>query len=101
MIRFFATAYKELLLLRRDRAGLLVLFVMPAILVLVITLVQENAMKTIGENQTKILFIDHDGGMIGRRMEKALSEADGVHLTQVLNGHRPDKAAAKKAVAGG
>lgn len=61
MTRFFATAYKELLLLKRDRSGLLVLFVMPAILVLVITIVQENAMKTMGETPTEILFIDKDG----------------------------------------
>jgi ABC-2 type transport system permease protein len=101
MIRFFATAYKEMLLLKRDRSGLLVLFVMPAILVLVITLVQENAMKTMGENPTDILFIDDDGKMVGQRIEKALSEATGVHLTKVINGRRPDKTAAIRAVAGG
>lgn len=101
MTRFFAAAYKELLLLKRDRSGLLVLFAMPAILVLVITLVQENAMKTLGESRTEILFVDNDGDMVGRQMEKALSEAAGVHLTKVLNDHRPDKAEAVRAVAEG
>ena len=33
MNKLLATVYKELLLLRRDRAGLLVLFAMPAVLV--------------------------------------------------------------------
>jgi ABC-2 type transport system permease protein len=101
MRRFFAATHKELLLLKRDRSGLLVLFVMPAILVLVITLVQENAMKTMGENPTDILFIDDDGDMVGRQMEKSLSEAVGVHLTKELNGRRPEKAEAIGAVAGG
>ena len=36
-----ATLFKELRLLYRDRAGLLVLFLMPAVLVLVVSLVQE------------------------------------------------------------
>lgn len=101
MIRFFAVAHKELLLLIRDRSGLLILFAMPAILVLVITLVQENAMKAIGENPTDILFVDEEGEMVGRRMEKALSEATGVTLTKMLNGRRPSKAEAIRAVADG
>jgi ABC-2 type transport system permease protein len=101
MTQFFATAYKELLLLKRDRSGLLVLFVMPAILVLVITIVQENAMKTMGETPSEILFIDSDGGDVGRRMEKSLSETAGVRLTKVINGRIPDRASAIDAVAAG
>ena len=49
MIRLQATVWKELLLLRRDRAGLLILFLMPAVLVVVITLVQQNVLKIMGE----------------------------------------------------
>ena len=49
MYKIGATILKELLLVFRDRAGMLVLFLMPALLVLVITLVQENVMKTMGE----------------------------------------------------
>jgi len=101
MTRFIAAACKELLLLRRDRSGLLVLFVMPAVLVLVITLVQDNAMKTMGESDTEILFIDNDRQMVSQRMEKALSEASGVHLTKILNGRNPDKKTALQAVAKG
>ena len=101
MLRFLATINNELLLLRRDRSGLLVLFVMPAILVLVMTLVQENALKTIGEGQSQVLFIDNDKDDIGRQFENLLATSDGVSLVKTLNGAIPDKQAAIDAVARG
>ncbi len=53
MSKILTAAAKELLLLRRDRAGLLVLFIMPALLVIVITLVQENVMELTGQKKTQ------------------------------------------------
>ena len=97
MIKFFATVHKELLLLRRDPTGLMLLFVMPAILVLVITLVQNNLMKTLGQRQTDILFIDEDCQELGRRMEALLSSAAEVSLVTQLSGRPLDRAAAIKA----
>ena len=52
---------KELTLLYRDFSGLMVLFVMPVALVIVVTLVQENVLKSMGETKTRMLFIDLDG----------------------------------------
>ncbi len=91
MLQFLAAAHKEILLLRRDRIGLLVLFLMPALLVLVITLVQNHATRTIGESSTDILFIDYDNGGIGDRLARALSKAEGVSLTRTLD-QNPDQA---------
>jgi ABC-2 type transport system permease protein len=101
MRQFLGTISKELLLLSRDRSGLLVLFVMPAVLVLVITLVQNNAMKTMGESDTEMLFLDHDHEMVGQRMEEALTKVQRVRLTKTIDGRIPDKESAVKAVAKG
>jgi ABC-2 type transport system permease protein len=101
MIQFMATLHKELLLLVRDRSALLVLFVMPAVLVLVLTLVQENALKTIGEGQTQILLVNNDQGEIGQQIERSLSEAKGVILVSDLDGVVPNENAAVAAVAQG
>jgi ABC-2 type transport system permease protein len=65
MQKIITSAGKELLLLMRDRAGLLVLFIMPAILVVVITLVQENVLELTGQRDTEIVFVDEDGGALG------------------------------------
>ncbi|WP_419659834.1 putative ABC transporter (type 2), permease protein [Desulfosarcina variabilis str. Montpellier] len=97
----FAVIQKEFLLLLRDKAGLLVLFVMPAVLVVVITLVQENAMKTIGESDTRILLIDEDGEALGRQITEALEEAEGVVVTRTLEGHKPGRDEALAMVAKG
>ena len=72
MIPLLATMFKELLLLVRDRSGLLVLFVMPAVLVVVVSLVQENVLKTTGDAAMDILFIDQDHQDFGKRIQKEL-----------------------------
>jgi ABC-2 type transport system permease protein len=101
MFQFLAALNKELLLLRRDRSALLVLFVMPAVLVLVLTLVQENALKTIGEGDTRILFVNNDVGEVGRKIEQSLAKADGVTLVTRIDGKIPEVDAAIAAVAQG
>jgi len=101
MLRFLATIHKELLLLRRDWVGLLVLFVMPAVLVIVITLVQDNAMKAMGRNDTDILLVNNDGEKIGTRIETALEAVEGLDLVKAIQGRPVDKAAARTAVARG
>ena len=73
MLKIFAATAKELLLLRRDRTGLLVLFLMPAILVVLITLVQENVMELTGQKKTQVLFLDLDRGDLGRSLHKQLA----------------------------
>lgn len=101
MRQLIAVIQKELLLLVRDRAGLLVLFVMPAVLVVVITLVQENAMKTIGESDTRILLIDGDRQALGRQIGEALKADEGVIVTETLAGRTPDRQQAIDLVARG
>ncbi len=101
MFRFLATIHKELLLLRRDWVGLLVLFVMPAVLVVVITLVQNNAMKVMGRNATEILFVNNDREQIGTRIETELKAVEGVKLIRSVHGQAADKTAVLQAVARG
>ncbi len=101
MLQLIAVIQKELLLLVRDKAGLLVLFIMPAVLVVVITLVQENALKTIGESDTRILLVDGDRQELGRQIAEALKAADGVILTETLDGKALDRTQALALVAKG
>ena len=61
------------MLLKRDRTGLLVLFLMPALLVIVITLVQENVMELTGQKNTRMLFLDLDEGELGNSLRTRLS----------------------------
>lgn len=72
MLKIVPATVKEILLLLRDRTGLLVLFLMPAILVVVITLVQENIMELTGQKKTQVLFLDLDQGDLGRSLQTQL-----------------------------
>ena len=55
---------KEVLLLIRDIGALIILFAMPLLLVVTVTLLQDGAFKTISEQQTKVLIVDNDGAKL-------------------------------------
>jgi ABC-2 type transport system permease protein len=90
MLPLLATLFKELRLLYRDRSGLLVLFVMPAVLVVVVSLVQENVLKATGAARMDILFIDQDRQAFGRLIREKLDAQDTVRLVTSLDGQALD-----------
>ncbi len=94
MPRLLAATWKEILLLIRDRSGLLLLFAMPAVLVLVITLVQDNVTRPLTGNGLDVVFVDEDQGLMGQRMATALSDARGLVLQRTLDGAPPTPAQA-------
>lgn len=80
MGRILTVIWKELLLLSRDHAGLLSLFLLPAALVLVITLVQQNVMELTGERAGSMIFIDHEQEELGPELQALLREHRGIEL---------------------
>ena len=73
MSKWIAATAKELLLLFRDKTGLLVLFVMPSLLVVVITLVQENVLELSGHHQVRLLLHDQDQGSFAHALRAVLA----------------------------
>jgi ABC-2 type transport system permease protein len=71
---------KDLLLLLRDRTALLLLFIMPAALAVVITLVQENVFKTVGGVKLEGLLVDHDGGAVAEELVRHFEEMEELSL---------------------
>nr|WP_319494255.1 ABC transporter permease [uncultured Desulfobacter sp.] len=69
-----ATLKKELLLLIRDRVGLVLLFVMPAVLVTIVCLVQEKVLNP----TTHVLVVDNDKNEIGKIIFKGLKGSDNI-----------------------
>ncbi|MFA5514724.1 MAG: hypothetical protein WDA20_00405, partial [Desulfuromonadales bacterium] len=100
MSKLLATLYKELLLVWRDRAGLLLLFAMPAALVLVVSLVQNNILET-SSASLPVLLVDEDGGEVARRVEERLRELGALSLVREIPDQTLDAAAARQAVSGG
>lgn len=98
MNRIYGELVKNLLLLWRDRAGLLILFLMPALLVVIITLVQNNVYKLMGESAARVLLVDPDGGELGREIVAGMK---GAVLTSEVDGRPVTAAEAKQLVAAG
>ena len=101
MLKLSATISKELLLLTRDKSGLLVLFLMPAVLVLVVSLVQENILKMTGETGIRILFVDKDQNALSQAIEKQLAASGFAEIVRTLNGTERSEERAKASVADG
>ena len=85
MLKILTATSKELRLLFRDRAGLLVLFLMPAILVIIITLVQENILELSGQKKTEILMLDRDDGAFSVSFRSYL-EAEQIEIKEYPQG---------------
>jgi len=101
MLKIWSCVRKELLLLFRDRAGLLVIFLMPVVLVIIVTLVQENVLKSMGETKIQVLFLDRDLSEVGRQMEETVRKSDAVIIVKEIAGKQIDVEWAKLAVAKG
>jgi len=92
---------KELLLLGRDRAGLLVLFVMPMLLVLVLALIQDNLFRATGETATRALFVNLDEGNLGAELESQLAATGALELVTAAGGRKLDGDTARHMVFSG
>ena len=75
MNKFFASIYKEILLISRDLGGLIILFVMPLILVITVTLLQDGAFRNISEQKTTIILVDKDQGTIGEHIRTSMEKS--------------------------
>ena len=74
MSRFFALLYKDFLLLVRDKAGLLFLFLMPMALVLVMTGMQEGAFSSHADKHIALLIDDQDADTVGITITRKLQQ---------------------------
>ena len=84
MLSFFALFYKELCLLFRDKFGLIVLFIMPAVLVVVVTCVQNVNFKNSKITPVKVLFINNDMGKIGSNITSKLERNNELQLVKKI-----------------
>jgi ABC-2 type transport system permease protein len=66
---------KEFLLLKRDLGGLIILFVMPLVLVITVTLIQDSTFKTVSDTKIPILLVDNDKGSVSKTVFENLEKS--------------------------
>jgi len=94
VFKYFAAYRKEWLILIRDPAGLVLLFLMPMVMVVVLSMVQEFGWSTVSrEPQVPVLFVNNDRDSVGDKFQTGLNEAriftliseiDSVPVTQEM-----------------
>ena len=101
MDRLLTSVMKEWRLLARDRVGLLMLFLLPALLVIVISVVQMNVLKTMGDDPVALLWVDRDQGEMARELRERVAAVDGIDPVDRVGDKPLDEAAALHLVAEG
>ncbi|MDN3723335.1 ABC transporter permease [Aequorivita sp. SDUM287046] len=82
MHKLWASTYKEFLLLVRDLGGIAILFIMPLLLLIVITLVQDSTFRTISDVKIPVLLVDNDKGEISKNIIENLSNSNSFEILQ-------------------
>ncbi|MCH2230583.1 MAG: ABC transporter permease [Crocinitomicaceae bacterium] len=98
MRRLIAAMKKEVLLLIRDRIGLSILFVMPMVLITVMTLIQDAAFSNINEDGVPVVFINNDNDTLGNRIEEGLKNAEMVKFFDEVDGQKATPESARSAI---
>lgn len=99
--KLLATIKKEILLLLRDRVGLSILFIMPMLLIMVMTLIQDAAFKTLNEKGVPLVFVNNDHDSLGILVKKGLQNNELCDFRDSINGKPATAEWAHKAVAEG
>lgn len=82
MRKLLASTYKEYLLLIRDIGGLAIVFIMPLVLIVTITLIQDSTFKTISDAKIPILVVDNDKGNVSETIMKGLEDSSAFEIIQ-------------------
>lgn len=98
MHKLLISIYKEILLLKRDPGGLVILFVMPLFLIITITLIQDSTFKTATESKIPILLVDNDKGEVSQMVMKNLGSTNSFSVITENGGKPIDEAFAKEKV---
>ena len=101
LIKYTASTFKETLLLLRDRAGLAMLFIMPAALVMIMTLLQDSTFKVLEEKKLSVLVVNQDADTFGINIVDGLKKSKFFHVIDSLNGKVLTESALREQVAAG
>lgn len=86
MRKILATMNKEWILMRRDAGGFLLLFLMPAFLIIVMALVQDAPFKDYQEIRFDLLLADNDHGSLSKEIKTGLNESKNFRVIESYEG---------------
>lgn len=86
--KIWMSVVKEFLLLKRDLGGLIILFIMPLVLVITVTLIQDSTFKAVTDSKIQLLIVDNDKGSVAKTVFENLEKSNlFIVVTQI--DHKP------------
>lgn len=86
--KIWMSVVKEFLLLKRDLGGLIILFVMPLVLVIAVTLIQDSTFKAVTDSKIQILLVDKDKGSVSKTVFENLEKSKNFIIVTQID-HKP------------
>jgi len=83
MFKLKATIIKDIRILLRDKVGISLMFVMPIILVVVVTSIQNSTFQLVNKNRLSILINNSDTGQASKELVKAIGKIGMFKVSQV------------------
>jgi ABC-2 type transport system permease protein len=97
----FRLAYKDYLVIVRDRGGLAMLFLMPLALVLIMTSLQDNTFRAINESGIRMVILNGDRDSLGIAIEQEITRSDFFNIQHEIDHKTPTEQSIREAVASG
>lgn len=92
------SVYKEFLLLKRDMGGVVTLFLMPLVLIITVTLIQDSTYKKGNDVKIPILLVDYDKGNVSKTIFDNLNKSNVFSVVTTIDDTPITEAVAKEAV---
>lgn len=86
MYKLRIATYKEFLLLKRDLGGILVLFLMPLVLLITVTIIQNSAFVNVDNIKIPIILIDNDSDELSQSIITSLNETGAFEISTKIDG---------------
>jgi ABC-2 type transport system permease protein len=101
MIKLFSSIKKEILILSRDKAGMAILFLMPMLLIFIITIIQEGTFKTLNNAKISLVLVNNDKDSLGNAIDKGLTGSGYFQVVKNISGKNATPESASRSVADG
>lgn len=85
LYKLWRSFIKEILLLKRDIGGIVIIFVMPLLLIVTITLIQDSTFKNLEGSKIPIIFIDNDKSEVSKNIKAELESSKTFQLLTNFN----------------
>ncbi|HTC00893.1 MAG TPA: ABC transporter permease [Ferruginibacter sp.] len=83
MYKLWATIKKDIIVLLRDKVGLMLMFTMPIILAIVITAIQNSTFELVNNNKVPLLLCNRDTGDASKQLITAIKKIGMFDIKQV------------------